>query len=451
MPITVSDPLAERGKKDARRHREKQREAIRSRLPEIISEEAIITGRRGKIVKVPIRSIDIPHFRSGSRKKEQPDAENSQGSGVGVGQGPGSPGDVIGRRPGRGQQQGPEAGDEPGLDYIESEIELEELISMMLEDLGLPKLEKKEVAELESVLGLTIRGIQRSGVRPLLDPKRSSKTPYGRFFAFLDILVQETGRDEVTCFGALKQADGEVGEALKLLEDPAYLTAEQEVEPFGIYHKGDLRYHKIREEVQLQSNAVVIAMMDVSGSMTVMKKYIARSLLFWMVEFLGTIYTKVEIRFIIHHTSARLVPEEEFFHTGESGGTRCASAYQLTNSLIDSQYPTNQWNVYAFHFSDGEDFAPQDSTQELRKLIDKGINMFGYGEIHVDELYRSYTNLLPTFKESFPIKEEKISVDEDTLTICSGGEDFPFFGVVIEDRKQIWPALKEFLKKNRWS
>jgi hypothetical protein len=203
--------------------------------------------------------------------------------------------------------------------------------------------------------------------------------------------------------------------------------------------------------VQLQSNAVVIAMMDVSGSMTVMKKYIARSLLFWMVEFLGTIYTKVEIRFIIHHTSARLVPEEEFFHTGESGGTRCASAYQLTNSLIDSQYPTNRWNVYAFHFSDGEDFAPQDSTQELRKLIDKGINMFGYGEIHVDESYRSYTNLLPTFKESFPIKEEKISFDEDTLDVCSGTGDFPFFGVIIEDRKQIWPALKEFLKKNRWS
>ena len=72
MPITVADPLAERGKKDARRHREKQREAIRARLPEIISEEAIITGRRGKTVKVPIRSIDIPHFRPGSRKRSSP-------------------------------------------------------------------------------------------------------------------------------------------------------------------------------------------------------------------------------------------------------------------------------------------------------------------------------------------------------------------------------------------
>ena len=82
--------------------------------------------------------------------------------------------------------------------------------------------------------------------------------------------------------------------------------------------------------------------------------------------------------------------------------------------LIDSQYPTDRWNVYAFHFSDGEDSAPQDSTQELRKLIDKGINMFGYGEIHVDEFYRSYTNLLATFKESFPLTEEKVPADEAT-------------------------------------
>ena len=87
----------------------------------------------------------------------------------------------------------------------------------------------------------------------------------------------------------------------------------------------------------------------------------------------------------------------------------------------------------------------------MRKLIYKGINRFGYGEIHVDESYRSYTNLLPTFKESFPIKEEKVSFDEDTLDVCSGTGDFPCFGVVIEDRTQIWPALKDFLKKNRWS
>ena len=166
MSITVPEPIAERGKKDARRHREKQREAIRKQLPEIISEESIITRGRGKTVRVPIRSINIPHFRPGSRQKE--DGKGNPGAGgVGIGQGSSRPGDVIGRRPAPHQGPGGEAGDEAGQDIIESEIELEELISMMLEDLGLPRLEKKEVAELEVVLGFKIRGIKKSGTRPL--------------------------------------------------------------------------------------------------------------------------------------------------------------------------------------------------------------------------------------------------------------------------------------------
>ena len=211
MSITVPEPIAERGKKDARRHREKQREAIRKQLPEIISEESIITRGRGKTVRVPIRSITIPQFRPGSRQKEGSQGDNGAG-GVGIGQGSSRPGDVIGRRPAPSQGPGGEAGDEAGQEYIESEIELEELISMMLEDLGLPRLEKKEVAELEVVLGFQIRGIKKSGPRPLLDSRRSSRTPFGRFFAFLQILVDQTGRDELACFHALKQAGGDLSE-----------------------------------------------------------------------------------------------------------------------------------------------------------------------------------------------------------------------------------------------
>ena len=76
MSITVPEPVAQRGPKDARRHREKQREAIREKIPEIIAEESIITRAKGKTVKVPIRSIEIPSFRPGSRKK---DGENGGG------------------------------------------------------------------------------------------------------------------------------------------------------------------------------------------------------------------------------------------------------------------------------------------------------------------------------------------------------------------------------------
>ena len=463
MSITIPEPIAKRGQKDARRHREKQREALRENLPEIIAEEAIITQKRGKTVKVPIRSLEIPNFRPGARNRAPENGDGQRVGGAGVGQGPGNPGDVIDRRPPRGQRPGPEAGDEPGQDYIETEIELEELVAMMLEDLGLPNLEKKEVPELESVIGLRISGIQKSGPRVLLDPVRSSKKPFGRFFAFLQMLMDETGRDELTSYSALKQADGDFSEALRVLEDPAFSATEEEVNPFAIYHQDDLRFHKLREDVQTVSNAVIIAMMDVSGSMTTMKKYMARSVLFWLVEFLRTIYTKVEIRFIVHHTNARLVPEEEFFHTMESGGTRCASAYGLASSLIDSQYSTSQWNVYAFHFSDGEDWEPKDSMREASKLFQQGIRMFGYGEIHVDESYRSYGNLFPAFREAFPITDQQVPIggsttvdgtavaDGGTMSVSVGSAESPFLGVVIEDKKHIWPALREFLNQGRWS
>lgn len=159
----------------------------------------------------------------------------------------------------------------------------------------------------------------------------------------------------------------------------------------------------------------------------------------------------MEIRFIVHHTSARLVPEEEFFRTTESGGTRCSSAYELATSLIDSEYPTHMWNVYAFHFSDGEDWEPKESMQEVRKLFGRGIRMFGYGEIHMNDGYRPYGNLFPAFKEAFPLTERQVPAgDASVISVAAGTAEFPFLGVVIEDRKHIWPALKEFLREDRW-
>ena len=47
---------------------------------------------------------------------------------------------VPARKPGQ-------AGDQPGIDYLETEIDIDELIEMMMEDLGLPNLQRKEVAQ----------------------------------------------------------------------------------------------------------------------------------------------------------------------------------------------------------------------------------------------------------------------------------------------------------------
>lgn len=439
MAVRVGSEYKEKGRRDARRHREKQKDVVKKKIKQIVSESSIITRKKGKTVKIPIREIVIPDFKPGNRKD---DGEDTQ---AGFGQGDGKKGDEIGRRPASGQEPG-KPGNEPGVDYIESEVDLEEVIEIMLEDLGLPNLRKKEtMAHLEAVKGYRISGIRKSGPSVLLEKKQSSRQGIGRFYAYLETLKDETGEDELTCYTALRETDGDLGRAMALLEE-GIETEHDEVEPFPIFTSQDLRYMNVREEHTHHSNAVIFAMMDVSASMTTDKKYLARSMLFWIHEFLKKIYEEVEVRFIVHHAQARLVDEDSFFKTGETGGTRCAEAYKLARSLIESHYPTNLWNVYVFHFSDGEDWEVEATMQESRKLIeDMKVNMLGYGEIRLDGRPFS-SGLKNAFEKTFSVS----SSDVDGLNVIAGEKNHPFLGLVIKDKDHILPAVKEFLKKERW-
>jgi len=438
VPIIVSEPVTERGRKDARRHREKQREAIIKKLPEIIADESIITQKKGRVIKIPIRNIDLPHFRPKTGNESE-----------GIGQGDGQPGDVIGHKPAQGQPGEP--GEEPGEDYIETEVEIEEIIELMLEDLGLPQLEEKEVKELIVELGYKIGGIVKSGPWPLLDRRATAQEGMRRFWIFLETLKAETGSDEFICFSALKQAGGLLEKAIEIIKQNQLTSKESTIIPFPVFEADDLRYREIQQDTENQSNAVIIAMMDVSGSMGYMKKYLARAMLFWLVAFLRKLYRNVEVRFIIHHSTAKLVGEEDFFRTGESGGTNCHTAYELASSLIDTEYPTNRWNVYVWHFSDGEDFDPERTIEELGKLIDKGVNMIGYGEVQPDAdpdwFKNKRSGLWQKFKNYFTLKETQ----DNGLGIAEGDKDLPLLCVRLMEREHILPALKAFLRKDRWT
>src|SRR5690625_7136943 len=98
-------------------------------------------------------------------------------------------------------------------------------------------------------------------------------------------------------------------------------------------------------------------MMYCNGSMAIFEKYIARSFFFWMTIFLRSSYESVEISFIAHHTKAKEVSEEEFFYKGESGGTICSSAYMKALELIEERYDPSRFNIYPFHFSDGDNLT----------------------------------------------------------------------------------------------
>ena len=194
----------------------------------------------------------------------------------------------------------------------------------------------------------------------------------------------------------------------------------------GLHHISvdDLRY-KTWEDVEIpHSNAVIIAMMDTSGSMGVFEKYMARSFFFWMVRFLRTRYEKVDIVFIAHHTDAKEVSEEAFFSRGESGGTICSSAYKKALEVINERYPPSRYNIYPFHFSDGDNLTSDNErcVRYVKELIEK-CNMFGYTEVNQ---YQRHSTLMSVYRRI---------------------EDPKFMYAIIKDKREVYKALQTFFGK----
>ena len=366
--------LHRKGPIDQARHNAKVKEAIKENLADIIAEEAIITSDGKKIVKVPVRSLDLPHFRFDPKKQKH----------AGQGNGDSKVGDVLGQDPsgqGRGPGRGKKAGDTPGIDYYDAEIEVDELAALMFEDLGLPFLKQKQHEEME-VESIRFDEIRRKGVMSNLDKRR---------------MMHENIKRHA------------------LAGRPAR---------FGAISDDDLRFRTWQPTYRRETNAVVIAMRDVSGSMGEFEKYITRSFYFWMVRFLRTKYHRVQIVFITHHTEAKEVDEAVFFSLGESGGTKVSSAYQLALDIVNDRYPPALWNIYPFHFSDGDNWGEVDNQRCLdivRQLLEM-CNIFGYGEIQ-EGGRRSISTLMSAFQHI---------------------EDPKFLGVTITAKEDVFPALRRF-------
>jgi uncharacterized sporulation protein YeaH/YhbH (DUF444 family) len=125
-------------------------------------------------------------------------------------------------------------------------------------------------------------------------------------------------------------------------------------------------------------------MMDVSGSMGEEQKEIVRIESFWIDTWLRSQYKDIESRYIIHDASAREVDRDTFFSTRESGGTMISSAYKKCLEIMKADYPSSDWNIYPFHFSDGDNWSADDTMQCIRLLRDEIIpssNVFCYGQV----------------------------------------------------------------------
>lgn len=362
--------LHRKGYQDQKRHLDKVKKAIHNNLPELISEESIVMSDGKDVIKIPIRSLDEYKIRYNHNKSKH----------VGQGSGDSQVGDIVASDGSQSPGKGKQAGDQPGQDYYEAEVSIAEIEETLFKELELPNLEKREQAEITEE-DITFNDIRKKGLIGNIDKKR-------------------------TIIAAFKRN-----------------AMEGNAEIMPIYND-DLRFKTWDEVVKPQSKAVVLMMMDTSASMGTFEKYMARSFYFWMTRFLRTKYEKVDIEFIAHHTIAKVVSEVDFFSKGESGGTICSTAYEKALDLIAQKYSPSRYNIYPFHFSDGENMSSDNGkcyslVEELMEVS----NMFGYGEVNA---HSRYSTLMNTYKKI---------------------EDPKFRHYVLKENKDVYYALKKFFHK----
>ncbi|GAB4335267.1 MAG: DUF444 family protein [Calditrichia bacterium] len=360
---------------DYNRFRQIIRGKVKENLRKYISNGEMV-GRKGKdLVSIPLPQIDIPRFRFGNN-----------GSG-GAGQGEGEAGQPLG--PGEGEGGGA-AGNQPGKHLREMELTLEELAEILGEELELPRIEargKKSIVTEKDKYS----GIRRTGPESLRHFKRTFR------------------------------------EALKRQVITGQFDPEKpRVTPI----RDDFRYRSWKTTSLPETNAVIIYIMDVSGSMWQEQKDIVRTETFWIDTWLQSQYKGLETRFIIHDAAAREVDRETFFTTKESGGTVISSAYQLCRQMLESDYPAEEWNIYVFHFSDGDNWSRDDNAlcaDLLAGHILPQVNLFGYGQVESTYGSGEFLNFL-----------EKNLREYENLVLSD-----------IPGKEAIYQSIKEFLGKGK--
>ena len=370
--------MALRIDQDHSRFKQIVRGKIKANLRKYVQQGEMI-GKKGKdTISIPVPFIDIPHFKYGAKE---------QG---GVGQGKGEPGDQL--QPGDPKQApgSGKAGETEGEHSLEVDVSLDELAQILGEELQLPNIQHKGTEKIVTTK-IKYTGIHTIGPESLRHFRRTYKQ-------------------------ALKR---QISMGTYDPHNPVIIPVRE-----------DKRYRTFKLENLPETNAVIIYMMDVSGSMGDEQKEIVRIESFWLDTWLRHQYKGLESRYIIHDAVAREVDRDTFFHTRESGGTMISSAYKLCREIIKADYPPSSWNIYPIHFSDGDNWSADDTrlcVELLKADILPAVSQFAYGQVES-----------PYGSGQF-IKDLREHVGDQSNVALSE----------IADKDAIYGSIKDFLGKGR--
>ncbi|WP_323003713.1 YeaH/YhbH family protein [Denitromonas sp.] len=386
---------------------------IRKAVADAIDGRSIRDLDSGEEISIPSKDLSEPSFQHGKEGVwEQVFTGNDRFAS----------GDAIDRPLGGGGGSGSGGGasneGESEDDFV-FQLSRDEFLDVFFDDLALPNLVRTELAKLTE-FKTQRAGFTSDGVPTNINVVRSLRGAIGRRKALGAPLAARVREIDTEIEALEENAAAHIDEIKALREERSRLLIRIEAIPF--IDRFDLRYNNRVRIPKPITQAVMFCVMDVSGSMDEQKKATAKRFFMLLYLFLRRNYEHIDVVFIRHHTIAKEVDEDEFFHSRESGGTVVSSALRLMTDIVRDRYPTGAWNIYGAQASDGDNW--DNDSPICCQILDEELlalcRYFAYIEITTGEaqnLWRQYEGLtrhhpnfalqrIESFEDIYPVFRE---------------------------------------------
>jgi uncharacterized sporulation protein YeaH/YhbH (DUF444 family) len=398
------------------------KDEIKRAVDDEIDKRGIADVGKGSKISIPGRGLREPHLnhdpKAGSRDFVLPGNREYL------------PGDTIDRpRGGDADGQGNEPGEGEGSDNFGFVLSRDEFLRLFFDDLELPNLERTRLGDVTYVQSRRA-GYSRDGVLANLSPALTMRMSIARRIALRGGIARQLAE----LARLVKALDpSEADKRAELEKEMEALRARRERLPF--LEEIDRRFRARQPVPAPATRAVMLCLMDVSGSMDERKKDLAKRFFALLYLFLERKYAAVDVVFIRHTESAQEVDEKAFFHDPQSGGTLVMPALELAQKVIDTRYGGPDWNVYVAQASDGdcgEDDAARCAGYLKTQLLPR-VRYFAYIDIpstspggwfnRASDLWQCYESI----------------------------EDGAFAKRKVHHRREIWPVFRELFARKEAS
>lgn len=346
------------------------RAQVREAVVRAITERRIAEADRDGSISIPARDLHEPAFSHGAGGRREVVLPGNREYVAGD--------EIV--RPQGGSAQGAGGRASPGgeaEDAFRFHLSREEFLDFFFDDMALPDMVKTHLTAIPQAKRVP-GGYRTDGSPSNLAVVRTMRGSLARRIA---LSTPERARlREIDT--ELETLEGDDPRAAELQAERASMIAWIARIPF--IDSFDLRYRNRVAQPREIAQAVMFCIMDVSESMDENRKDLAKRFFILLHLFLLRTYERIEIVFVRHHSRAKVVGEEEFFHSTESGGTIVSRALDLTLKQIGERFPIEQWNVYVAQASDGDnwdDDSPRCRDLLVNELLPK-VQYFAYVEIN---------------------------------------------------------------------